>query len=144
MAQHGLEMLDTTVQHTYEWIDELDALLKWNNRPRSFRLLRAVFHALRDCLPPAEIADLASQLPALLRGVFYEGWRPARPHDHRCTRDEFLLKLNESFRNDPVEESMADAAQLTFDLLARKISAGEIRHVLQTLPREVRELWLDG
>lgn len=142
MSSDGLQMLDHTVQLTHEWINELDGELGWNNRHRSFRLLRAVLHALRDCLPPAEVADLAAQLPTLLRGVFYEHWRPAQPDSGRWTLERFLERLNASFRNDPVEEDMADAAQVVFALLARRISAGEIGDVLQTLPTEIRQLWL--
>jgi uncharacterized protein (DUF2267 family) len=138
----GLEMLDHTVQLTHEWIKELDADLGWNNQPRAFRLLRAVFHALRDCLPAAEAADLAAQLPVLLRGVFYEGYRPAKEHKRRWTTDDFLMRLNQHFPNDPVEEGMADAAGIVFRQLAKRISFGEINHVLDTLPTEIRELWL--
>jgi uncharacterized protein (DUF2267 family) len=142
MGKDGLQMLDHTVQLTHEWINELDGDLGWNNRHRSFRLLRAVLHALRDCLPPAEAADLAAQLPTQLRGVFYEHWRPARAEDDRWTLERFLERLNASFRDDPVEEDMTDAAEIVFALLARRISAGEIGDVLQTLPTEIRQLWL--
>ena len=139
---HGLEMLDHTVHLTHEWIKELDADLGWRNKPRTFRLLRAVLHALRDCLPAAEAADLAAQLPTLMRGVFYEGYRPAHEHKHRWSADDFLVRLNRSFDNDPVEEGMADAAKVVFRQLARKVSLGEIEDVLGALPTEIRELWL--
>ncbi|HUO91184.1 MAG TPA: DUF2267 domain-containing protein [Rhizomicrobium sp.] len=139
---HGLEMLDHTVQLTHEWINELDADLGWNNKPRTFRLMRAVFHALRDCLPATEAADLAAQLPTLLRGVFYEHYQPTRVHQGRWRTDAFLQRLNKSFAADPVEEDMADAANVVFAQLARRVSAGEIRDVLNTLPTEIREFWL--
>lgn len=138
----GVQMLDRTVQLTHEWINELDDDLGWSNKQRSFRLLRAVLHALRDCLPAAEAADLAAQLPTLLRGVFYEGYHPATEHKRRWTTDDLLMRLNRHFPNDPVEEGMADAAGVVFRQLAKRISFGEINHVLDTLPTEIRELWL--
>jgi uncharacterized protein (DUF2267 family) len=138
----SLKMLDHSVQITHEWINELDADLGWNSRARSFRLLRAVLHALRDCLPPAEAADLAAQLPTLLRGVFYEHYRPMHLHAGRWSLEEFLERLNRSFPKDPIEEGMADAANAVFAQLARRVSAGEIRDIIQTLPTEIRELWL--
>jgi len=143
MTAHGLEMLDHTVQETHEWINELDKALGWNNRHRAFRLMRAVFHALRDCLPPAEAAGVAAQLPTLLRGVFYEEWRPTRPHHGRWKRDEFLERLNASFKQDPVEEGMADAAKAVFAQLVKRVSKGEIDDVVNTLPGEIRELWME-
>ena len=77
MTAVGLEGLEHTVQLTHTWINELDDRLGWNNKPRSYRLLKAVLHALRDWLQLNEAADLAAQLPTLLRGAYYEQWRPA-------------------------------------------------------------------
>ena len=36
-----------------------------------------MLHAIRDRLPPQEAVDLAAQLPMLVRGLFFEGWRLA-------------------------------------------------------------------
>jgi uncharacterized protein (DUF2267 family) len=72
------------------WINELDDRLGWNNKPRSYRLLKAVLHALRDWLQLNEAADLAAQLPTLLRGAYSEQWRPAvTPVKHRTKADFF-------------------------------------------------------
>ena len=73
----GFESFDHTIQLTHVWINDLDARLGWNNKPRSYRLLKSTLHALRDLLPVNEAADLGAQLPELLRGAYYEGWRPA-------------------------------------------------------------------
>jgi hypothetical protein len=56
----GLESLDHTVQLTHIWINDLDDRLGWNNKPRSYRLLKAVLHALRDRLQLDEAADFAA------------------------------------------------------------------------------------
>ena len=77
MSAVGLESIEHTVHVTHTWINELDELLGWSNKSRSYRLLRSVLQALRDWLPVNEAADFAAQLPNLLRGVYYEQWRPA-------------------------------------------------------------------
>ena len=77
MSAVGLESIEHTVQLTHVWINELDELLGWRNKHRSYRLLRSVLQAVRDLLPTNETADFAAQLPTLLRGVYYEKWRPA-------------------------------------------------------------------
>ena len=77
MSTVGLEGLEHTVQLTHIWINELDAKLEWNNKARAYRLLKAVLHGLRDWLQLNEMADLGAQLPGLLRGAYYEQWRPA-------------------------------------------------------------------
>jgi uncharacterized protein (DUF2267 family) len=140
MSAVGLESLDHTVQLTHIWINELDDRLGWNNKPRSYRLLKAVLHALRDWLQLNEAADLAAQLPTLLRGAYYEQWRPTTtPVKHR-TRADFLARVEDSFKADPLAQP-SQAVMAVFELLSKKISRGEIDDVRRALPQELRDLW---
>jgi uncharacterized protein (DUF2267 family) len=41
-------------------------------------VLRTYLHALRDRLTVDEAAELAAQLPELIRGIYYEGWDPSK------------------------------------------------------------------
>jgi uncharacterized protein (DUF2267 family) len=136
----GLESLDHTVQLTHIWINELDEKLGWNNKPRSYRLLRAVLHALRDWLQVSEAADFAAQLPVLLRGVFYEQWRPGAAPVKKRTKAAFLARVQEAFKGDPL---MLTGREITavFEVVSNKITAGEVEDVRRSLPEEVRELW---
>ena len=140
MTAVGLEGLEHTVQLTHTWINELDDRLGWNNKPRSYRLLKAVLHALRDWLQLNEAADLAAQLPTLLRGAYYEQWRPARtPVAHR-TKADFLARVEDSFNIDALPQT-SQAVMAVFELLSKKISPGEIEDVRHALPEELRNLW---
>ncbi len=49
MSASGFEGIDHTVQLTHRWINELDAMIGWDNKPRTYRLLKAVLQAVRDC-----------------------------------------------------------------------------------------------
>jgi uncharacterized protein (DUF2267 family) len=140
MSSVGLESLEHTVQLTHIWINELDDRLGWNNKPRSYRLLKTVLHALRDRLQLNEAADLAAQLPTLLRGAYYEQWRPAIPSVKRRTKADFLAEVGESFKSDPLAQP-TQAVMAVFELLSKKISAGEIEDVRRALPEELRNLW---
>jgi len=140
MSAQGLEGLDHTVQVTHIWINELDDRLQWNNKARSYRLLKAVLHALRDSLRVNEAVDLGAQLPALLRGAYYEQWRPATTPVKNRTVEDFLARVNESFARDPIEES-AQAVMAVFQLLSKKITEGEIEDVRGCLPEPVRNIW---
>jgi len=141
VTAHGLEMLDRTVQQTYCWIDELDRSLGWNDRHRSFRLLRAILHVLRDCLPITESAQLAAQMPTLLRGVYFEQWRPGHVEPHRWTARRFVARVEEAFTTDPLPDP-AHAVGDVFRLLSLKISTGEIEDVLACLPQQIHDLWI--
>jgi len=140
MSTVGLESLEHTVQLTHAWINELDELLGWRNKARSYRLLRTVLQTLRDWLPVNEAADFAAQLPTLLRGVFYEQWRPGTtPVKHRSKAD-FLARIDHAFVGEPVLSATA-AASIAFQFLSTKIAAGEISDIRHALPADVRAMW---
>lgn len=141
MSTQGLEALDRTVQLTHVWINDLDRRLAWNNKARSYRLLKAVLHALRDSLLVNEAVDLGAQLPELLRGAYYEQWRPATTPLKLRSIESFVERVSESFHRDPLPDpSMAIIA--VFQLLTTKITQGEIEDVKRCLPKKLRDFWV--
>jgi len=141
MSATGLESLEHTVQLTHIWINELDRRLAWNNKPRAYRLLKAVLHALRDSVPLNEAADLGAQLPGLLRGAYYEQWRPGRAAKKKHGKANFVAQVNEAFKVDPLANT-EQAVATVFGLLSEKITEGEIGDVRHALPRDLRTLWM--
>ncbi|RKZ33892.1 MAG: hypothetical protein DRQ37_08340, partial [Gammaproteobacteria bacterium] len=77
MTMTGLRVFDETVHATNTWLHEITSRLGWDDRRKGYRALRASLHALRDRMPVTEAAHISAQLPLLLRGTFYEGWRPS-------------------------------------------------------------------
>ena len=136
----GLESIDHTVQLTHAWINDLDSQLRWNDKHKSYRVLAAVLHALRDWLPINEAADLAAQLPTHLRGVYYEQWRPATVPVKKRSKADFLGRVNAAFANDPLPEPEFTVTAVLL-LLSDKITAGEISDVREALPADLRALW---
>ena len=98
MSAVGLEALDHTVQLTHAWINDLDRRLGWQNKPRAYRLLKAVLHSLRDWLPINELADFAAQLPQLLRGAYYEQWRPSAARIKHRSKADFIARIEDPSR----------------------------------------------
>jgi uncharacterized protein (DUF2267 family) len=141
MSSAGLESLEHTVQLTHEWINELDRSLGWNNKGRSYHLLKSVLHALRDRLIVEEAADLAAQLPMLLRGAYYEQWRPAAVPERHKTKDDFLARVAAAFKPPQTLEYPGQAVIAVFQLLSKKITAGEIDDVRHALPEDLRNIW---
>ena len=128
------------VQKAYAWINEVSEVLGVEDRQRSYQSLRASLHALRDRLQVDEAAQLGAELPTVVRGVYFEGWKPAAtPEKHRTVRD-FLESLREEVPGMlPSEAPVAAAA--VFEVLQRHVSAGEIGDVKGMLPPPIRELW---
>lgn len=140
MTTTGMKSFDSSVQTTNEWLGEIARELGWEDRHKAYHAMRAVLHALRDRLPVENVAHLASQLPMLVRGFYYEGWQPSAATTRDHTQNEFLVHVTEAFLLDPDAQSK-EIAEAVFRVLARHISAGEVDKVKSTLPKGIRELW---
>ena len=139
MSKASLEVFDTTLQETNHWLTLMMEELDSNDRRRAFTALRAGLHALRDRIGPANAVHLGAQLPMLLRGAYYEGWRLADTTHERHAEDylnhvDSLLPRNSAF--DSSEVTLA-----TFRVLAQCLDPGEIRKLLRILPSDIRALW---
>lgn len=131
---------DRAVQKAYEWLDEIDTELGWSDRERALAALRGTLHAVRDRLPVDEAADLAAQLPQLVRGIYYEGWNPSETPLKVRHKEEFLAPVAHALAGRPGTEPEA-SARTVLALLTRHLSAGEIADVVGTMPADIRELF---
>ncbi|HET9093432.1 MAG TPA: DUF2267 domain-containing protein [Acidimicrobiales bacterium] len=135
---HGLEVIDRTVEKTYEWLDEIARRDLLDEPHRAYQVLRAVLHALRDRLEPDVAAHLAAQLPLLVRGLFYEGWDPSST-PMRLSLAEFLGRVeSEAGLKGPSEAE--DAARAVLSLLRDDLGQGTVDHLVSVLPREFADL----
>ena len=128
MSTIGLESIDHTVQLTHQWISELDQRLGWEDKHR------------RDWLPVNEAASFGAQLPELLRGVYYEHWRPAATPVKPRHKADFIARIADAFKVDPFFVS-EDAVAIVFELLTDKLTRGEIENVRHALPADIRAIW---
>jgi uncharacterized protein (DUF2267 family) len=142
MTMTGLPVFDETVHATNTWLHEITSRLGWDDRQKGYRLLRLSLHALRDRLPVAEAAQFSAQLPILLRGVFYEGWRPTRTRGRVRTIDKFLAGLRAAFSDDPEFDPEA-AFREVINVMRMHVSAGEIEDMRRAMPTEIKRLWED-
>jgi uncharacterized protein (DUF2267 family) len=114
--------------------------LGWDDRHKAWEGLRATLHALRDRLTVEEAVHLGAQLPLLVRGVYYDGWRPTvTPHKERHL-EAFLARIRTQFRNDP-RVGAEEVARAVFQVLAHSSTAGEIQDIRHVLPKELNTLW---
>jgi uncharacterized protein (DUF2267 family) len=140
MSRTEVAPFEHAVQTSNAWINDLMEKLDWDDRHRAYKALRVVLHTLRDRLPLQEVVDLGAQLPMLIRGLYYEGWKPGAPTVKMRKREEFLIPVEEAFRDEP-DIRPEEVAWGVFRLLASHVSKGEIDDVLQTLQTDLRTLW---
>lgn len=141
MADTDIDALETTVQKTNIWLNDLMVEMGEENRQNAYSALSAVLHALRDQLTVEEAAHLAAQLPTLLAGVFFHGWKPAGKPVRERKLDDFLDRVDAELRNRRLVIDAHNAAESVFRLLSRRVSEGEIEDVIGILPAEVKQLW---
>ena len=134
-------MFDTTLQKTNQWLGDAAALLDRKDRHTAYAAFRATLHALRDRMTVEEVAQLAAQLPMLMRGFYYEGWDPTGKPLKLRTREEFLARIAHELRD--VENGLDPelAARAVFQVLDRRIGPGEVDDLKASLPEKIRELW---
>jgi uncharacterized protein (DUF2267 family) len=142
MVSGRLSVIEHNVQITHEWITELTERLDWTSHSDALRLLRATLCAVRDHLGVNETADLAAQLPLLIRGMFYEGWVPAKVPVHNRHLSDFVRGIEEQVGSLPEYRGEQDI-RTVLKMLNARISEGEIADVLAALPRPLSDFWPD-
>jgi uncharacterized protein (DUF2267 family) len=142
MSATGLEVFDRTLQTTHIWLDEIIEDLH-TDRQTAWHVLGAVMRSLRDRLPPGLSAHLSAELPLLVRGSYFDQWRPAAENLKTRSLAEFLERVSDGLRDTKPIGSL-DAVRTVFAVLERHLDRGQSQKVRQALPEEIRALWPDG
>jgi uncharacterized protein (DUF2267 family) len=133
-------ILDHSVEKTNVWLKDLCAELESEDRQYAYHVLRGFLHALRDRIPVDEAAQLAAQLPMLVRGLYYEGWVPSRTpqtyHDVRSFLDRVAAEAGLAG-----ETEASFAASAASRVLRAHVSDGELDDVVSVLPPAVRVIF---
>src|SRR3990172_9135033 len=141
MSNAVFEVFHASLQKTQVWLNDLMVELGWENRPQKACLaLRTALHALRDRLTVEEAVHLGAQLPILIRGVYYEGWKLTGKPVKERHKGEFLDHIAAVFRDDATVDP-EKVMRAVFKVLARHISKGETENVKHMLPKSLQELW---
>ncbi len=137
------EVFGTTLQKTNIWLKEISDLLHWEDHHKAYHGLRAVLHALRDRLPVPEAAHLGAQLPMLVRGFYYDDWKPAATPVKIKTAQEFYGAVQANFTTDRNVNPMR-LTHAVLEVLKANLSPGELEKVLRIFPQHLREIWIDS
>ncbi len=140
MSDTQVPALDHTVQQTNIWLKTLSKELHIEDRHVAYSALRAVLHVLRDRLTSEQAVHLGAQLPLLVRGIYYDGWRlAARPADERQP-DAFATLVAEQMPPRYGQDGLR-VSKAVFALLAQELDHGEVAKIITTLPHPLRSLW---
>lgn len=136
------DLIDTAVNTSRRWLHELVEGLQLPDEDagRALHALRAGLHAIRDRLPATEAVHLGAQLPTLVRGIYYDGFRLTNDESKIRSRAEMIQRVQRELEPDKRLSAPA-VLHAVIDLLERHVSPGEIEKVVSTLPKAIAELW---
>ena len=141
MSTTGLDVFDRTLQTTHIWLDEVMEEIG-PDRSAAWHVLGAVLRTLRDRLPLGLAAHLGAQLPLLIRGAYYDQFRPGHDVERLSTEDEFLTYVTSQF-GDIRPVNVRKATRRVLSVLGRHVTPGLAENVRNALPGHIRTLWPD-
>ncbi|TVR61517.1 MAG: DUF2267 domain-containing protein [Gemmatimonadales bacterium] len=148
MSEHlTVPQLRRATQQTQEWLKELATYEPLQVEEQAYSYLRAVLHAIRDRLTVTEASHLAQQLPMMVRGFYYEGWRPSLAPFPIESKAEFLEQVRSSLGGTTTDAGEVDVHAGTMAVLSflqERLQEGTLRHVKQQLPEELVEMFQEA
>lgn len=140
MSVTGLPTFDKTLHETNAWLKDLMEELHTDDRQAAYVVLRATLHALRDRIGPENAVHLGAQLPMLLRGMYYEGWKMTRPPTPDHTETQFLTHIYAEYPPQLLIDGER-ATKAVFEVMWKRLDEGEVLKIVHILPQEIRVLW---
>lgn len=138
----GVHVLEQTLRDTQGWVSSAAARLNARSRNVALASLKATLHAIREQLEPADIVELGQHLPLPLRGLYYDGWDPARVRRPATTRASFLERIEDDAWRMPRIKA-ARAAKAALETIFERVPASVMVRVIDRLPEDLRALWPD-
>jgi len=131
------DMFSTTVQKTNRMLKDIEKAYDWpkERRNQSYAALRAVLHSLRDRLTVNESAQLAAQLPLLVRGIYFDGWHPSTV-PVKMNKEQFLDRVRHEFSYE-VEGGVEPLVHTVLQALRRHVTDGEWDDIMSSMPRDL-------
>jgi len=134
-------ILDTSVQRAHEWLHDITRSLGFGSERSAYAALRSTLHAVRDRLPVELVAHFGAGLPTLIRGIYYDGWHPSATRLKAAHAEGFIQALRHELHDHRELQEAEQVALAVMGVIAERMEAGQIDHIVDALPKDARELW---
>ena len=134
-------ILNAAVQRAHEWLHAIGRGLGFDNEHAAQAALRATLHALRDRLPVELVAHFGAGLPTMIRGIYYDGWHPSAAHLQAAHDEDFRESMRRELHGHHELQNTDQVALAVMGVMCERMEAGQIDHIVDALPKQVRELW---
>jgi len=131
---------DKHCKEANEWLLEIGDRAGFPDRTDwSYGCLRQVLHTLRDRTTIEEVFQLSAQLPVLIRGIYFEGYKPFGKPD-KLNAEEFMSRIKKDLGNaNPI--STNDAFRVIIELLYDRTTPGEMDDIRGQMPKAIQQIW---
>lgn len=133
-------IIGRTVTETNVWLKDMSDGTSIHDENKAYVALRAVLQHLRDRLTVEQAAHLGDQLPTLVRGIYYDRWKPSAQPTKDRSFPEFVEACRDKLSEHP-EIDAEEAVAKTIQVLKQHVDHGELRHVFSQLPKDMREIF---
>lgn len=139
----NVKAIQKTLQTSSRYIKLMMDSGEFKDTNDAFVTLRAALKALRDRVEPGEAVHLGSQLPALLRGFYFEGWDFTGKQKKSRNVTDFLNEVK-IYLNGHDGIDINKCVPVTMKVILDMIDQGEAVQILHNIPKEIRELYPDA
>ncbi|HLV85292.1 MAG TPA: DUF2267 domain-containing protein [Devosia sp.] len=136
----GHHSFDHTVHEGNIWLGKIAERLHFDDHHHAYSALRATLHVLRDRLQPQSAVHLSAQMPMVVRGLFFEGWKMAATPSDDDTVEAFCGHVTDKL---PPKFPM-DGRTVTegvFAVLWSELDMGQTAKIIDQLPTHLHILW---
>jgi len=140
MSINQVKSFRNTMDKSYEWLSDIQLEMPWIEHEHAFAALKATLKSVRDRLTPEEAVHFGSQLPALLRGYYFEGWKLSKVPS--CDKDiEDIMKRFEKYFGHANVENPYLLFKTCLKIITNRVSQGEIEDVESVMPKRLKSFW---
>lgn len=132
-----VEAIDHADRTARLWVTGVAMEFGTGDKQFAYRVLGAWMHTVRDRLSVEAAAQFATELPELVRGVYYAGWDPNRvPEEAGADVYSRRFAREAKVSLDDVPQVVATVTRAVDKLT----SPGHVPHALDQLPQSVRSV----
>jgi uncharacterized protein (DUF2267 family) len=138
-------IFEKTIQEAHVWLKDICTYSKLDTQDKALIVLRVVLHEFRDNLTLKNMANLSAEFPLLIKGIFFESWKPADMaliQKFPKEKENYYFKESIAEKLQKYPEIHADEAILAvFKTIGKHIARGEVEKLRKILPPEILTYW---
>ncbi len=105
----------------------------------AYGCLKAVLHTIRDRTTLEEVFHFSAQLPVMIRGIYFEGYKPSGKPE-KLNANKFMLKIKKEMGERTVVTA-EEGFRVVLELLYKKTSEGEMDDLRGLMPKGIQQIW---